>query len=81
MALIETIKSWFGKNKPTTVEDHKPVTTKITTPVPAAPLITISEQDVANSQSYQALLDIINNPQASFSVKEIALKKIVHRPT
>ena len=38
MALIETIKSWFGKNKPTITEDNKPVTTaKTTTPAPVAP--------------------------------------------
>lgn len=74
MAIIETIKSWFGKNKPTPLEDKKPVVTA--PPKTAAPIITINEQDVANSQSHESLLDILNNAQASFSVKELAIKRI-----
>lgn len=76
MALIETIKSWFGKNKPTTQEDNKPVTAKPAPVITTTPTVIISEQDVANSQSHQALLDILNNPQANFTIKELALKKV-----
>lgn len=79
MAIIETIKSWFGKNKPTTTtqEITQAVSSKAPVNVTAsAPIITISEQDVANSQSHQSLLDILNNPQASFTIKELALKKV-----
>lgn len=86
MAIVDIIKSWFGKNKkPTISPSPTPKQTQakkaVATPSKADTLekpIPKKEElpaDPSNASSNN-LMTMLNNPQTAFSVKQIALQKV-----
>jgi DNA repair protein SbcC/Rad50 len=86
MAIVDIIKSWFGKNKkPTIAPSPTPKQTQakkaVATPSKAAilekplPKKEESPADPSNASSNN-LMTMLNNPQTAFSVKQIALQKV-----
>ncbi len=83
MAIVDIIKSWFGKNKkPTIAPSPTPTQTQakktIATPSKAATFEKLETQESANpsNASSNNLMTMLNNPQTAFSVKQIALQKV-----
>ncbi|MCP5174108.1 MAG: DUF349 domain-containing protein [Moraxellaceae bacterium] len=82
MALVDIIKSWFGKNDkkapnptPTPVVSAPKAKTTATAPTKtkqAVSTTTNTEPEAGGNNQ----LSLINNPQTAFSVKQITLKKI-----
>lgn len=80
MAIVEVIKSWFGKNKKTTPTPTSVSVTKATqqptpTTTPVQTVVTVADIEAASNSS-DNLATMINNPQVAFSAKQIALQKI-----
>ncbi len=83
MALVDIIKSWFGKNdKKTPTPTPAPIvsTSKVkTTSIPTKTKETTSTPVAINAETETSgnnQISLINNPQTAFSVKQITLKKI-----
>jgi exonuclease SbcC len=84
MAIVDIIKSWFGKNKKPTIAPSpapKQTHTKKTATTPKAATLEKlvpkeeSPADPSNASSNN-LMTMLNNPQTAFSVKQTALQKV-----